>query len=150
MHYGKRLLGAALWVIACWATIGSASAVGESQANPAGRAVYSALYKELTGKRGLAQKPAMLARSRGGLMLYNWAAENPSSVSCVAGIYPVCNLASYPGMKRASQAFGMSEKQLGGEMPLEMVKGGGHDMAAAWFHNQKLVDFIIKHATASK
>ncbi len=174
--------------------------VGESQGNPAGRAVYSALYKELTGKRGLAQKPAMLARSRGGLMLYNWAAENPSSVSCIAGIYPVCNLASYPGMKRASQAFGMSEKQLaavlekhnpidrlaplakakvpiyhahgdqdgtvpleknsaimktrydklGGEMTLEVVKGGGHDMAAAWFHNQKLVDFIIKHATASK
>ena len=44
--------------------------VGESQGHPAGRAVYSKLYKELTGKRGLAKKPAMLARSRGGLMLY--------------------------------------------------------------------------------
>jgi len=174
--------------------------VGESQGNPAGRAVYSKLYKELTEKRGMAKKPAMLARSRGGLMLYNWAAENPSSVSCIAGIYPVCNLASYPGMKRASQAYGVTEKQfadvlknhnpidrlaplakanipiyhahgdndkvvpmeknsaimkerydkLGGNMTLKIIKGGGHDMAAAWFNNQALVDFIIQHTTADK
>ncbi len=40
--------------------------------------------------------------------------------------------------------------KLGGKMILEVVKGGGHNMAAAWFHNQKLVDFIIQYATASK
>ena len=45
-------------------------------------------------------------------MLYNWAAENSASVACVAGIYPVCNLVSYPGIKRACGAYGMTEKNL--------------------------------------
>ena len=86
--------------------------VGESMGNPQGRAVYSALYKELVAKRGLAQKASLLARSRGGLMLYNWAAENPESVACIAGIYPVCNLSSYPGLASACGAYGMTEQQL--------------------------------------
>jgi len=46
--------------------------VGESYGSPKGRAVYSALHKELVEKRGLAKKACLLARSRGGLMLYNW------------------------------------------------------------------------------
>lgn len=75
--------------------------VGESYGSPKGRAVYSALYKELLKKQGLAKKASLLARSRGGLMLYNWAAENPESVACIAGIYPVCGLSSYPGLIRA-------------------------------------------------
>jgi hypothetical protein len=55
-------------------------------------AVFSALYDELAQKRGLAKNACLLARSRGGLMLYNWAAGNPDKVACIAGIYPVCNL----------------------------------------------------------
>ena len=86
--------------------------VGESYGSPRGRAIYSALYKELVEKRGLAKRACLLARSRGGLMLYNWAAETPESVACIAGIYPVCNLCSYPGLKRACGAYGMSEEQL--------------------------------------
>jgi len=45
-------------------------------------------------------------------MLYNWAVENPQSVACIAGIYPVCNLASYPGLARACGAYGMTEESL--------------------------------------
>jgi len=86
--------------------------VGESYGSPKGRAIYSALYKELVEKRGLANQACLLARSRGGLMLYNWAAENPNSVACLAGIYPVCNLSSYPGLDRACGAYGMTEEQL--------------------------------------
>jgi len=86
--------------------------VGESYGSPKGRAIYSALYKQLVEKRGLAKKACLLARSRGGLMLYNWAAENPTRVAGVAGIYPVCNLSSYPGLKRACGAYGMTEAQL--------------------------------------
>ena len=69
--------------------------VGESHGNPQGRAIYSALHEELVGKRGLSSRACLLARSRGGLMLYNWAVENPGSVACIAGIYPVCNLSSF-------------------------------------------------------
>ncbi|MHC4199171.1 MAG: alpha/beta hydrolase family protein [Planctomycetota bacterium] len=90
--------------------------VGESYGSPKGRAVYSALHKELVEKRGLAKRACMLARSRGGLMSYNWAAENPTSVACIAGIYPVCNLNSYPGLARACRAYGMTREQLAAKL----------------------------------
>ena len=61
---------------------------------------------------GLSKKPCLLARSRGGLMLYNWAAEHPTAVTCVAGIYPVCNLSSYPGIDKACGAYGITAAQL--------------------------------------
>ena len=101
--------------------------VGESFGSPAGRAVYSALYDELVHKRGFSAKPCLLARSRGGLMLYNWAAENPASVSGVAGIYPVCNIVSYPGFSRACRAYGLTEEQLEAEVtrhnPIDRLTG---------------------------
>ncbi|MCF7975075.1 MAG: prolyl oligopeptidase family serine peptidase [Phycisphaerae bacterium] len=90
--------------------------VGESYGSPAGRAVYTSLYQELVGKRGLAKKACLLARSRGGLMLYNWAAEHPESVACIAGIYPVCNLMSYPGLDRACSAYRMTEAELAAQI----------------------------------
>ena len=69
-------------------------------------------YEELVQKRGLSKKPCLLARSRGGLMLYNWAVEHPDSVACIAGIYPVCNLNTYPGIDKACGAYGMTRQQL--------------------------------------
>lgn len=86
--------------------------VGESYGSPAGRKAYSAFYDYLVTNRKFRTKPCLLARSRGGLMLYNWAAENPQSVGGVAGIYPVCNIASYPGVQRAAGAYGMNAKDL--------------------------------------
>ena len=86
--------------------------VGESCGNPQGRALFSALYEELAAKRGLSQTPCLLARSRGGLMLYNWAVEHPACVAGVAGIYPVCDLSSYPGIQQACGAYGMTAEQL--------------------------------------
>ena len=86
--------------------------VGESYGSPKGRAVYSALHEHLVKKRGLDKQACLLARSRGGLMLYCWAAENPDKVRCITGIYPVCNIASYPGLKRACGAYGLTADQL--------------------------------------
>ncbi|MBN1341400.1 MAG: prolyl oligopeptidase family serine peptidase [Phycisphaerae bacterium] len=86
--------------------------VGESYGSPKGRAAYSALYKKLIETHGLAAKACLLARSRGGLMLYTWACENPEAVACIAGIYPVCDLRSYPGLANASGAYGLSEAEL--------------------------------------
>jgi hypothetical protein len=90
--------------------------VGESFGSPAGRALYTALYTELTGKRGLAPRAVLLGRSRGGLMTLAWAAENADKVAGFAGIYPVCNLASYPGVEKASGAYGMSAAELGARL----------------------------------
>jgi len=90
--------------------------VGESHGNPTGRALFSNFYEELAWKRGLAKTACLLARSRGGLMLYNWAVEHPLSVACVAGIYPVCTLSTYPGLTNACVAYGMTEEQLNAKM----------------------------------
>ena len=90
--------------------------VGESYGSPAGRALYSALYRELTTNRGFAPKPVMLGRSRGGLMTLAWAVENADKVAGFAGIYPVCNLASYPGVAKASGAYGMTSEELSAKL----------------------------------
>lgn len=86
--------------------------VGESYGSPAGRDVYSALYEKLVSDYHFDTKACLLARSRGGLMLYNWAADHPDKVRCIAGIYPVCNLQSYPGLAKACEAYGLTESQL--------------------------------------
>ena len=90
--------------------------VGESYGSPKGRAVYTALHEHLVKKRGLAKEACLLGRSRGGLMLYCWAVENPEKVRCITGIYPVCNIASYPGLKRACGAYGLTAEQLEAEL----------------------------------
>ena len=86
--------------------------VGESYGSPSGRTGFSALYAELTGKRGYSPHPLLLGRSRGGLQLINWAADHPDRVAAFAGIYPVCNLASYPGLAKAAPAYGLTLEQL--------------------------------------
>lgn len=86
--------------------------VGESFGSPDGRALYQSLYKELVEKRGFSKKPCLLARSRGGLMLDNWAVEHPESVGGIAGIYPVCDLRSYPGIDKAAPAYRMTPEEL--------------------------------------
>ncbi len=91
--------------------------VGESFGSPDGRKLYSALYRELTERRGFAAKPVLLARSRGGLMLLSWAADNADKVGGIAGIYPVCNLTSYPGLARAASAYRLSADELAAQLP---------------------------------
>ena len=86
--------------------------VGESYGSPAGRELFTSFYRELVDQRRLSRRPCLLARSRGGLMLYNWAVEHPGSVGGIAGIYPVCDLRSYPGIDRAAGAYGMTPAQL--------------------------------------
>lgn len=86
--------------------------VSESYGSPDGRAAFTALYEKLTGESGLSKKVSLLARSRGGLMVYNWAAENPDKVACIAGIYPVLDLTTYPGLAKACGAYKFDEAGL--------------------------------------
>jgi len=86
--------------------------VGESYGSPAGRKLFTAFHAELTKARGYSSKPVLLGRSRGGLQLLSWAAENPDKVAAFAGIYPVCNLSSYPGLAKAAGAYEMTAEQL--------------------------------------
>ena len=91
--------------------------VGESYGSPDGRKGFSQLYNYLTQQRNFSSKPCLFARSRGGLMLYNWAVENPKKVGGIVGIYPVCNLESYPGLKRAAGAYHLSPEALKKGLP---------------------------------
>jgi pimeloyl-ACP methyl ester carboxylesterase len=103
------------WMFERFAAAGIAVAgidVGESYGSPRGRGQYTALYRMLVDKRGLSPKPVLLGRSRGGLMLYAWACENADKVGGVAGIYPVCDLTSYPGIKTAAPAYQLTADEL--------------------------------------
>jgi len=86
--------------------------VGESYGSPAGRRLFTAFYSELAERRGYSPKPVLLGRSRGGLMALCWAAENPDKVGGFAGIYPVCSLASYPGVAKAAGAYETTPAEL--------------------------------------
>lgn len=90
---------------------------GESYGSPAGRKLFSALHAEMTKTRGYSAKPVLLGRSRGGLQLLNWAADNPDKVGGFAGIYPVSNLASYPGLAKAAPAYDLTAEQLTASLP---------------------------------
>ena len=120
--------------------------IGESYGSPEGCKIYTKFHKFLRTERGLDQKACLLARSRGGLMLYNWAAENPNKVKCIAGIYPVCDLRSYPGLNRAAPAYGMTvdalAKSLGINNPVEKLKPLA-DAKVPIFHSHGNVDRVV-------
>jgi predicted esterase len=46
--------------------------------------------------KGFAAKPILWAKSRGALMRLTWAFRHPHQLTAFAGIYPVCNLLSWP------------------------------------------------------
>jgi alpha-beta hydrolase superfamily lysophospholipase len=99
--------------------------VGEAYGSPRGRELFTALYKELTARRGFGLKCCLLGRSRGGLWVTSWAADNPDKVAGLAGIYPVFDLRSYPGLAKAAPAYGLTgkelESRLGEHNPIERV-----------------------------
>ncbi|HTU25916.1 MAG TPA: prolyl oligopeptidase family serine peptidase [Pirellulales bacterium] len=86
--------------------------VGESFGSPAGREIFDQFYNEMVSQRGYRAKPCLLGRSRGGLMALSWATANPERVAGLAGIYPVFDLRSYPGIDKAAPAYGLPLDQL--------------------------------------
>jgi pimeloyl-ACP methyl ester carboxylesterase len=87
--------------------------VGESYGGPQGRALFTDFYQDMTEQRGFAARPVLLGRSRGGLMICSWAVEHPEAVAGIAGIYPVFDFRTYPGLEKAAPAYGMTGKELG-------------------------------------
>ena len=78
--------------------------VGESYGSPAGTRLYAEFHDVLQCCFNLAAKAVLFPQSRGGLMLLNWAVLHPDEVERIAGIYPVSDLRTYPGLKTASNA----------------------------------------------
>ncbi len=86
--------------------------IGEAYGSPTGRKLFTALYEELTTQRNFAPKACVLGRSRGGLWVTSWASEHPDKVSGLAGIYPVFDFRTYPGLAKAAGAYELTAAEL--------------------------------------
>ena len=99
--------------------------VGESWGNARGREQYTQFYHHLINEFGFCHKACMLGQSRGGTMVYNWAAEHADSVACIGGIYPVCDLGRYAHRPEILAAYNMSDEELkahlGDNNPIERL-----------------------------
>jgi dipeptidyl aminopeptidase/acylaminoacyl peptidase len=99
--------------------------VGEAYGSPQGRELFDAFHQEMTKRRGFAPRPCLLGRSRGGLLVTSWACAHADKVSGLAGIYPVFDLRTYPGLAKAAPAFGLTRDQLEARLdtlnPIEQV-----------------------------
>jgi len=73
--------------------------VGGLFGSPKAVAIWDGFYKFLTEEHGFANRAALEGMSRGGLIIYNWAAKNPDKVSCIYADAPVCDFKSWPGGK---------------------------------------------------
>jgi arylsulfatase A-like enzyme len=86
--------------------------VGESYGSPRGQSLFDSFHREMTERRGLARKPCLLGRSRGGLWVTAWAASRVDRVAGLAGIYPVFDLRTYPGLDKAAPAYELPVEEL--------------------------------------
>jgi len=85
--------------------------VGEAYGSPKAFPAFESLYEEMD-RRGFAEVPAALGRSRGGLWASSWAISQPGRVAAIGGIYPVYDYTIYPGVKRAADAYGATPADL--------------------------------------
>ena len=103
--------------------------LGEVRGSPASTAKFTLFYEEMV-KRGYSRKPILLGQSRGGMMTLAWAFRHPEKVRAWVGIYPVCNLASWPLKNSKAQTladFAMPEVELVAKLsefnPVDNLKG---------------------------
>lgn len=103
--------------------------LGEVRGSPASTAKFTQFYEAMV-KRGFSPKPILLGQSRGGMMTLAWAFRHPDKVQAWVGIYPVCNLASWPLKNSKPQTladFAMTEADLVARLsefnPIDNLKG---------------------------
>lgn len=65
--------------------------------SPDAVARFDTFYDFLTQSYGLDQRVVLEGMSRGGLIIYNWAAQNADKVHCIYADAPVCDFKSWPG-----------------------------------------------------
>lgn len=75
------------------------AAVGNVMGAPEALLKGDRLYAYLTQSHGLSRKVVLEGMSRGGLLVYNWAAKNPEKVACIYADNPVCDFKSWPAGK---------------------------------------------------
>ncbi len=103
--------------------------LGEVRGAPGSTAKFTEFYDAMV-KRGYSPQPILLGQSRGGIMTLAWAMRNPDKVRAWAGIYPVCNLASYPlkfSKEQTLADYGLTEEAIRAKLkelnPVENLAG---------------------------
>lgn len=94
---------------------------------PEAVAIWDRFYAYLTETYGFSERPVLEGMSRGGLIIYNWAAKNPDKVCCIYADAPVCDIKSWPG-----------------------GKGAGPGDATCWAECLKAYDFTEQQALEAK
>jgi dipeptidyl aminopeptidase/acylaminoacyl peptidase len=129
--YIKQLLEKGVSVAGC--------DLGEVRGSPRSIAEFTQFYDEMV-KRGFSKKPILLGQSRGGLMMLTWAMNNPQKVTAFAGIYPVCNLKSWPIVSNRSATltdYNMSLEKLTTELkkynPIDNLEGLAKNLVPMFF-----------------
>ncbi|MCX6856754.1 MAG: prolyl oligopeptidase family serine peptidase [Verrucomicrobia bacterium] len=103
--------------------------LGEVRGAPSSTADFTLFYEAMI-KRGYSAKPILLGQSRGGMMTLAWAFRNPDKVKAWVGIYPVCNLASWPLQSSEASTladYGMKKEEFVAKLsefnPIENLAG---------------------------
>lgn len=131
--------------------------IGEVRGAPKSSAKFTEFYDAMV-KRGFSPKPILLGQSRGGIMTLGWAFRNPDKLRAWVGIYPVCNLASWPLKNSKAQTladFAMPEAELVAKLkefnPIDNLQGllankvpmfavhGDNDVVVPYNDNTKLL-----------
>lgn len=90
--------------------------------NPQAVEIWNEFYNYVTQEYDFAPKVAMEGMSRGGLIVFNWAAGNAEKISCIYVDAPVLDFKSWPGGKMSGRgsdedwqkcllAYGLSEEE---------------------------------------
>jgi pimeloyl-ACP methyl ester carboxylesterase len=124
--------------------------LGEVRGAPGSTEKFTQFYDAMV-KRGYSKKPILLGQSRGGLMTLAWACRHPDKVRAWAGIYPVCNLESYPlrmSKKETLADYGMAEAQLRAKLhelnPVSLLDGLAREKVPLFsVHGDK--DGVVPH-----
>ena len=69
--------------------------VADLYGSPAAVRRWDAFYRQMT-RAGFARRVALEGMSRGGLIIYNWAARNPRRVACIYADAPVMDFKQWP------------------------------------------------------
>ncbi|MCB1210574.1 MAG: prolyl oligopeptidase family serine peptidase [Verrucomicrobiales bacterium] len=131
--------------------------LGEVRGSPSSTNQFTKFYDAMVA-RGYSPKPILLGQSRGGMMTLAWAFRHPDKVRAWVGIYPVCNLASWPLMRSEAQTlkdFAMTKEELTAKLsdfnPIDHLDGllankvpmfvvhGDNDVVVPYNDNSKLL-----------
>lgn len=103
--------------------------VGDLYGSPKAVKRWERFY-ELATQAGLSRKPALEGMSRGGLIVYNWAAAHPDKVSCIYADAPVMDIKSWPMGVRKGKRSDEDVKRL-----LDAYGFASEKEAKRWKHN---------------